>query len=30
MFEKGLGFKCDETFTEETALALVKKSIEAS
>jgi len=28
MFEKGLGFKCDETFTEETALSLIKKSIE--
>jgi len=28
MFENGLGFKCDETFTEEKALSLIKISIE--
>ena len=30
MIEKGLGFKCDETFTEETALSLIKKSLDAN
>jgi len=28
MFEKSLGFKCDETFIEETALQMIKRSLE--